>query len=150
MSGGKKMFKKSLSAVMLFVLFVVMAVTPVFAAEEAPMSPEIAKALTEVENVNAEIYSEIAKAQQEADHMYDQYRNEYYAAEDAETKAALTAKYDKEVNALIYELDMKTREMTRIGVENATAAGITVEIEWVPVQFPDRVAMIDPMKVIDW
>ena len=144
------MFKKSLVAVMLFVLLAVMASTPVFATGEATMSPEIAQGLTEIENVNAEIYAEIAKAQLEAQNMYDQYRNEYYAAKDAETKAALTAKYDEEVTALIHELDMKTREMTRIGVENATAAGITVEIEWVPVQFPDRVALIDPMKVIDW
>ena len=144
------MFKKSLVAVMLFVLFVVMAGTPVFAAEEAAISPEIAQGLTEIENVNAEIYAEIAKAQLEAQNMYDQYRDEYYAAKDAETKAALTAKYDKEVTALIHELDMKTREMTRIGVENATAAGITVEIEWVPVQFPDRVALIDPLQVVGW
>lgn len=144
------MFKKSLVAVMLFVLLAVMAGTPVFAAEEATMSPEIAEALAEVEQVNAEIYSEIAEAQQEAQDMYDQYRDEYYAAKDAETKAALTAKYDRDVTALIHKLDMKTREMTRIGVENATAAGITVEIEWISVQFPDRVALIDPMVVIGW
>jgi len=144
------MFKKSLIAAFVAVMVAMMVSTSAFAAEETAMSPEIAQALAEVENVNAAIYSEIAKAQEEAQKLYDQYRADYYAADDAETKAALTAKYDEEVTALIHALDMKTREMTRIGVENATAAGITVEIEWVPVQFPDRVALIDPLVVIGW
>ena len=144
------MFKKSLIAAFVAVMVAMMVSTSAFAAEETAMSPEIAQALAEVENVNAAIYFEIAKAQEEAQKLYDQYRTDYYATDDAETKAALTAKYDEEVTALIHALDMKTREMTRIGVENATAAGITVEIEWVPVQFPDRVALIDPLVVIGW
>ncbi|MDN7245078.1 hypothetical protein [Planococcus shenhongbingii] len=144
------MFKKSLIAAFVAIMVLMMISTSAFAAEKTTMSPEIAQALTEVETVNAAIYSEIAKAQEEAQEMYNQYRSDYYAADDAETKAALTAKYDEEVTALIHELDMKTREMTRLGVEDATAAGVTVEIEWVPVQFPDRVALIDPLVVIGW
>ncbi len=144
------MFKKSVIAALFTVLFTLMLGTSVFAAEETSVTPEIEQGLIDIEVVNNAIYAEIAAAQVEADELYAQYVTDYANANNAEEKAALWATYDEEVSTLIHVLDMKTREMTRIGVENANAAGITVEIEWIPVQFPDRVALIDPMRVIGW
>ncbi|SDG71009.1 hypothetical protein SAMN04487975_101253 [Planococcus glaciei] len=144
------MFKKSLIAVMLFVLFVVMAGTPVFAAEKAAMSPEIARALADIEQVNNEIYTEIAKAQVKADEIYGKYQADFANEQDAEKQAALTSKYNEKLDKLISKLDEKTQKMTSKGVEKATAAGITVEVEWILCQFADRYALIDPLVVIDW
>lgn len=150
LTGGKRMFKKYVIAAMITVMLTVMFGTSTLATGETSLTPEIAQGLIDIELVNEAIYAEIAAAQAEADELYAQYVTDYTNANGAEAKAALWTAYDEEVSALIHELDMKTREMTRIGVENATAAGITVEIEWVPVQFPDRVAMIDPIHVVGW
>ena len=144
------MFKKNVMAAILTVMLTVMLGTTAFAAGDTSVTPEIAQGLSEIELVNNDIYAEIAVAQAEADELYASYLADYANAYDADAKDALWAKYDEEVSALIHELDMKTREMTRVGVENATAAGITVAIEWIPVQFPDRVAMIDPLHVVGW
>lgn len=144
------MFKKHVMAAMLAVILTVMLGTSAFAAEETSLIPEIEQGLIDIEMVNNAIYAEIAAAQTEADELYAQYVTDYANADGAKAKAALWTAYDEEVSALIHELDMKTREMTRIGVENANAAGIIVEIEWIPVQFPDRVALIDPIRVIAW
>lgn len=144
------MFKKNVLAAIITVILTVMLGTTAFAAGDTSVTPEIAQGLSDIELVNNEIYAEIALAQGEADELYANYLSDYANAYDAETKSALWAKYDEEVSALIHDLDMKTREMTRIGVENANAAGIDVAIEWIPVQFPDRVAMIDPIRVIAW
>ncbi|MGO1058673.1 hypothetical protein ACTL32_05990 [Planococcus sp. FY231025] len=143
------MFKKSAIAALFSVILTVMLGTSAFAAEEG-ISPEIAEALAEVEEVNAEIYAEIAEVQAEAEALYAKYLFAYANEADAEKRALLTAKYDEKVDALINKLDVKTQEMTRIGVEKATAAGVKVEVVWIPVQFADRVAMIDPIHVIDW
>ena len=144
------MFKKNVIAAIISVMLTVMLGTSAFAAGDTSVTPEIAQGLSDIELVNNEIYAEIADAQGEADELYADYLSDYASAYDAEAKAALWAKYDEEVSALIHELDMKTREMTRVGVENANAAGINVAIEWIPVKFPDRVAMIDPIRVIAW
>lgn len=144
------MFKKSVIAALFTVLFTLMLGTSVFAAEEAPVTPEISQALSDIEVVNDAIYAEIASTQNAVDVLYAQYVADYANANDAEAKAALWTAYDENATTLIYDLDMLTREMTRVGVENARAAGITVEIEWIPVQFADRVALIDPIRVIAW
>lgn len=143
------MFKKTALAALFSVVLTVMLGTSAFAAEEG-ISPEIAEALAEIEEVNTEIYAEIAEAQAEADALYTEYLSEYAEETDAEKRAALTAEYDLKVNALIHKLDVKTQEMTRAGVAKATAAGVNVEVVWIPVQFADRVALIDPLVVIGW
>lgn len=143
------MFKKSVIAALFSVILTVMLGTSAFAAEET-ISPAIAEALAEIEEVNTEIYAEIAETQAEADELYAEYLSSYKAESDAEKRAALTAEYDQKVTALINKLDVKTQEMTRVGVEKATAAGVTVEVVWIPVQFADRVALIDPLVVIGW
>jgi DNA topoisomerase VI subunit B len=143
------MFKKSVIAALFSVILTVMLGTSAFAAEEA-ISPEIAEALAEIEEVNTEIYAEIAITQAEAAALYAKYLSAHANEADAEKRAALTAKYDEKVNALINKLDVKTQEMTRVGVEKATAAGVNVEVVWIPVQFADRVAMIDPIHVVGW
>lgn len=144
------MFKKHVIAALFTVLFTLMLGTSVFAAEESSMTPEIEQGLADIEVVNNAIYAEIAAVQNQVDVLYAQYVTDYANANDADAKAALWAAYDENVTTLIYDLDMLTREMTRIGVENASAAGITVEIEWIPVQFADRVALIDPIRVVGW
>lgn len=144
------MFKKNVIAAIITVMLTVMLGTSAFAAGDTSVTPEIAQGLSEIEQVNNEIYAEIAEAQGEATELYADYLADYASAYGAEAKAASWAKYDEKVSALILKLDMKTREMTRVGVENANAAGINVAIEWIPVKFPDRVAMIDPMVVIGW
>lgn len=144
------MFKKNVMAAILTVMLTVMLGTTAFAAGDTSVTPEIAQGLSEIELVNNDIYAEIAAAQTEADALYASYLADYASAYDADAKDALWAKYDQEVSALIHELDMKTREMTRVGVEDANAAGIDVAIEWIPVEFPDRIAMIDPIRVIAW
>lgn len=143
------MFKKSIIAALFSVILTVMLGTSAFAAEEA-ISPEIAEALAEIEEVNTEIYAEIADAQADAGDLYAEYLTEYAEETDAEKRAALTAKYEEKITTIIDKLDAKTQEMTRVGVEKATAAGITVEVVWIPVQIADLVVMIDPMVVIDW
>lgn len=144
------MFKKNVIAAIITVMLTVMLGTSAFAAGDTSVTPEIAQGLSEIEQVNNEIYAEIAEAQGEADELYAGYLADSASAFDAKAKAALWAKYDKKVSALIHKLDMKTRKMTRVGVKNANAAGIMVAVEWIPVQFPDRVAMIDPLHVVGW
>lgn len=143
------MFKKSIIAALFSVILTVMLGTSAFAAEET-ISPAIAEALAEIEEVNTEIYAEIAETQAEADNLYASYLDAYAAENNAEKRAALTAEYDQKVTVMIHNLDVKTQEMTRIGAEKATAAGITVEIVWIPVQFGDRIALIDPIHVVGW
>ena len=144
------MFKKNVLAAIITVMLTVMLGTSAFAAGDTSVTPEIAQGLSDIKLVNNEIYAEIAEAQEEAEELYADYLSDSASTYDAEAKAALWAKYDNKVSVLIHKLDKKTREMTRVGVENANAAGINVAIEWIPVQFPDRIAMIDPIRVIAW
>ena len=117
---------------------------------EPTMSPETAEALAEVYKVNAEIYAEIAKVQVKADKMYAEYLAEIAKTTDATKQADAKMKYDLKVEAVIAELAAKTEAMTLKGMEKAEAAGLNVEMEWVLVQFADREAWIDPIKVIGW
>ena len=143
------MFKKSFVAVLISVLLAFMVGTTAF-AEEAAMSPEIVKALAEVEQVNAEIYKEIEKGQENADRLYDEYLQDASEETDVEKLAALKVKYQEKLTEIISNVDIKTQEMTREGVEEARQAGLNVEIEWIPVQFADRIALIDPIRVVSW
>lgn len=143
------MFKKSFVAVLISVLLAFMVGTTAF-AEEAAMSPEIVKALAEVEQVNAEIYKEIEKGQENADRLYDEYLQDASEETDVEKLAALAAEYQEKLTEIISKVDVKTQGMTREGVEEARQAGLNVEIEWIPVQFADRLALIDPIRVISW
>ncbi|CEG21624.1 hypothetical protein BN1080_00537 [Planococcus massiliensis] len=140
------MFKKGFVALLLSVLLAVMVGTTAF-AEEAVITPEIAQALSEVEQVNAEIYGEIAKGQVLADQLYEEY---LLAVNEAGETAQLKADYEKKLTKIISEVDVKTQEITRHGVEKARESGLNVEIEWIPVQFADRIALIDPIRVVSW
>lgn len=117
---------------------------------EQPMSPETAAALADVYKVNAEIYAEIAKVQVKAEMIYADYLVESAKITDAAKKAEAFGKYNSKMNAMIADLKLKTQAMTLKGIEQAEAAGLTVEMEWVTVQFADRVEKIDPIKVIGW
>lgn len=143
------MFKKSFIAVLLSVLLAVMVGTTAF-AEESAMSPEIAQALNEVEQVNADIYEEIAKGQEKADKLYEDYLLAADKETDSEKVSDLKAKYEEKLTEIISQVDSKTREMTGEGVAEASEAGLIVEIEWIPVQFADRLALIDPIRVVSW
>lgn len=144
------MLKKSLWAVICAMVFaLVMGTSGAFAAETS-MSKEIEEALHEVEKVNNKIYDEIEKAQQKSYELYDKYQKDLAKESDAEKKAGITAKYEERITDLISKLDVKTQDITRKGIEKARESGLTVEIEWIPVQFADRVALIDPIRVMNW
>jgi len=140
------MFKKGFVALLLSVLLAVMVGTTAF-AQEAVITPEIAQALNEVEQVNAEIYDVIAKGQAQADQLYEDY---LLAVSEAGDAALLKADYEQKLTKIISEVDVKTQEITRHGVEKARESGLNVEIEWIPVQFADRIALIDPIRVVSW
>ncbi|MGK7376806.1 hypothetical protein ACSFXN_03120 [Planococcus sp. 1R117A] len=144
------MFKKSLIAAFVAMMVIMMISTSAFASEKTIMTPEIAQAFTDVETVNAKIYSEVAKAQEKAERMYTKYLEDFANEDDVAKQAELTSKYNEKINKLIAKLDSKTQEITRKGAEKATAGGITVEVEWVLFQFGDRSALIDPLIVIGW
>jgi len=114
------------------------------------MSPETAAALADVYKVNAEIYAEIAKVQVKAEKMYADYLAEIAKITNEAKQDEAWVKYDQKMNVLIADLKLKTEAMTLKGMEQAQAAGLTVEMEWVTVNFADRVADIDPIKVIGW
>lgn len=144
------MLKKNLTAVLIAFFFALSAgTTGAFASETEPTEDTL-KALEEIEKTNAKIYEEIEKAQIKSFELYDQ-KNEDIQKETSLLKILeIETKYEEEVVKLISDLDMKTQQLTSDGVEKATEAGIVVEIEWVLVEFADRTAWIDPMKVIDW
>lgn len=150
LKGEKNLLKKSVLTILFSVLLAFVASTSAFASEVEPITPAIEKALVEIEQTNAEIYSEIEKAQEQSYKLYDDYIVELEKAKNDEEASEITAKFDRKMKKLISDLDLKTQEMTRKGVEKASAAGVQVEIEWIPVQFADRVALIDPMKVVGW
>lgn len=144
------MMKKSMVAVLFSMIFaLILGTTGAFAAESA-MSADIEKALEQVAKTNDEIYKEIEKAQEKSYKMYDKKVSDIEKEKDAEKILRIEMKYEEEITELIAKLDKKTQKMTRKGIEKAKKAGLTVEVEWVSVQFADRTAMIDPIKVIDW
>ncbi|PSL34421.1 hypothetical protein B0H99_109149 [Planomicrobium soli] len=142
------MFKKSFVAVLFSIILAVMASTSVFAEE--PASPEVEKTLVKIEQTNNKIHAEVEKTQVKAQVMYEKYLEKSNNEQDAAKKKQLAKEYNEAANELIAKLDEKTQEMTRKGVEKATAAGIKVEVEWVLFQFADREAYIDPIMVISW
>ncbi|TWT27387.1 OmpH family outer membrane protein [Planomicrobium sp. CPCC 101110] len=142
------MFKKSFAAALFSIILAVMGSTSAFAAE--PASPEVEKALVKIEETNDKIYAEVEKTQVKAQTLYEQYLENLKKEQATEKKAQLTAEYERNIEALIAELDQKTQELTRAGVEKVTEAGITVEIQWVLYQFADREAWIDPIMVVGW
>lgn len=144
------MMKKSLAAALLSMVFaLILGTTGVFAAEAA-MSTDVEKALEEVTKTNDKIYKEIEKAQQESYEIYDTKVRDIEKEEDAKKIEMIESEYEEKITALIFKLDEKTQSMTRKGIEKAEKAGLTVEVEWISVQFADRVAMIDPIKVLSW
>lgn len=144
------MMKKSMVAVLFSMIFaLILGTTGAFAAESA-MSADIEKALEQVAKTNDEICKEIEKAQEKSYKMYDKKVSDIEKEKDAEKILRIEMKYEEEITELIAKLDKKTQKMTHKGIEKAEKAGLTVEVEWVSVQFADRTAMIDPIKVIDW
>lgn len=144
------MMKKSLAAVLLSMVFALILGTSGAFAAETTMNKDVEKALEEVAKTNDKIYKEIEKAQQKSYEMYDKKVREIEKEKDAKKIEKAESKYEEEITSLISKLDEKTQSMTRKGIEKAEKAGLTVEVEWISVQFADRAAMIDPIKVIDW
>lgn len=146
------MLKKYSITALFSLLLIFTAFTAGGFAETAdqPMSPEIAAALADVYEVNAEIYAEIANVQVKAEKMYADYLVESSKITNAAKQAEAWNKYNLKMDAMIADLQLKTEAMTLKGMEQARAAGLTVEMEWVTVKFADRLADIDPIKVIDW
>lgn len=144
------MLKKSLWAVVCSMVFALVLGTSGAFAADATMSKEVEKALEQVEKTNSKIYEEIDKAVKKSQQMYDKYQKDLAKESNTEKQADITAKYEEKITDLISKLDVKTQHMTKKGIEKAEKSGLTVEIEWIPVQFADRVAMIDPIKVMDW
>ena len=145
------MLKKRMVALFFSMIFALVLGTSGAFAEEATMSDEVAKAIEEIERTNAKIYEEIEKAQAKSHDLYDQKLIDLGKEQEAEKREEIEAKYEEEVVKLIADLDMKTQQMTNDEViKAADKAGVIVEIEWILVQFADREAWIDPMRVIGW
>lgn len=144
------MLKKYSITALFSLLLIFTAFTGGGFAEEATMTEDIAKALHEIEETNNKIYEEIEKAQQKSHELYDKKLEDSGKETDAQKVAEIEEKYEQEIVKLISDLDQKTQEMTRDGIEKATEAGVIVEVEWILVQFADRQAWIDPIKVMDW
>lgn len=119
-------------------------------AIEPTMSPEIADALAQVIVVNDKIYVEISKVQNKAEKMHADYLAEVAKTTDTQKQVDAWEKYDVKVEQEITALQSKTEAMTLKGMEIATANRLVVEMEWIPVNFADRVRMIDPIKVVGW
>ncbi|WP_347548268.1 hypothetical protein ABFG93_11995 [Pseudalkalibacillus hwajinpoensis] len=63
-------------------------------------------------------------------------------------KAALTAKYNEELDKLIGDLIGKTNKITADMIKEAAKEGIQAECSWVYVQIADRWVWVDPIKII--
>lgn len=144
------MLKKYSIAALFSLLLTFTAFTGGVFAEEATMTEDVAKALQEVQEINSKIYEEIEKAQQKSQELYDKKFEDLGKETEAQKLAEIEAKYEEEIVKLISDLDQKTQQMTRDGIEKAAEAGVIVEIEWVLVQFADREAWIDPIRVMTW
>lgn len=114
------------------------------------MTPEIAKAITEVNKTNDKIYSEINKAVDKSGEMYAKYQEQKSKQQDPAKQAKLTKDYEKKSDKLVSDLKEKTEKMTLNGIEKAEKAGLRVKIELVEIEFADRTELIDPILVVGW
>lgn len=146
------MFKKSLIAVLFSLIVAMVLGTSAFASVNVDQgtTPEVAEALKNIEQVNANIEAEIARVQAESLILFDAYELAAGNVKHVSEKNKLYSIYNKEVNTMINELKTTTREMTKAGIRDAKDAGINVRIELIRVEFADRFAMIDPMVVVGW
>lgn len=153
------MLKKSLIAVLFSLIMALVMGTNVFAESNNEaikydvtneMTPEIAKAITEVNKTNDKIYAEINKAVDKSEKMYAKYQEQKSKNPDPAKLAQLTKDYEKKSDKLINNLKEKTEKMTLKGIKKAEKAGLKVEIEFVPIKFPDRTELIDPIVVVGW
>ncbi|TWT06642.1 hypothetical protein FQV26_02200 [Planococcus sp. CPCC 101016] len=153
------MFKKSLIAVLFSLIMAMVLGTSAFAQTDIPpvkydtskeMTPEITKAIENINLVNAEIESEINKAQKSSEEIFAAYQLEVESVESISEKNKLYSVYNKKINTLINDLKATTRELTKNGMKAAREAGINTRPELIRVEFADRFAMIDPMVVVGW
>ncbi|ANU09763.1 hypothetical protein A1A1_05502 [Planococcus antarcticus DSM 14505] len=153
------MLKKSVIAVLFSVVMALGLGTSVFAESNNEavkydvtneMTPEVAKAIAEVNKTNEKIYEEINKAVDKSEKMYAKYQDEKSKHQDVAKQALLTKEYEEKSAKLISELKVKTESMTLKGIEKAEKAGLIMEIEWVLIEFADREELIDPMVVVGW
>ncbi|MBT2582760.1 DUF3450 domain-containing protein [Planococcus sp. ISL-109] len=156
------MFKKSIAAIALSVMMILSFGTGAFAADvtivsEVPkqeivssMSDDVIAAIEDVNKVNVKIEAEIAKNQERADKLYNQYEKKLAKETDAEKQEQLTAKYEKQISDLIFKLQEKAERMTVKGIEKAEAAGLTVDMVYVDIKFGNKNALIDPIVVVSW
>lgn len=153
------MFKKSLIAVLFSFIMTLGMGTSVFAESNNEgvkyeitneMTPEIAKAITEVNKTNEKIYEEINKAVDKSEKMHAKYQEQKSKHSGLAKQAQLTKEYEKKSNKLISELKAKTEKMTLKGIEKAEKAGLKVEIVLVPIEFAHGTELIDPILVVGW
>ena len=153
------MFKKSLIAVLFSLIMAMVLGTSAFAANDfqtvestntEEVSPEIAKALADIELVNNEIEAKIAETQALSVLYFAAYQSKVEGVESISEKNKLYSAYNKKINAKINELKVTTRELTKEGMKAAREAGINTRPNLIRVEFADRFAMIDPMVVVGW
>ncbi|WP_404334983.1 hypothetical protein [Planococcus rifietoensis] len=156
------MFKKSIAAVIFSFIMILSMGTGAFASEievvdgvsyetiNETMSPEVQKAIKDINKVNEKIEAEIAKNEEKAAKLYARYEAELEKETDLEKKAELTAKYEEQITKLITKLQEKAEKMTEKGIEKADKAGIETNIVLVEGFFGDRTALIDPIVVVSW
>lgn len=153
------MLKKSLIAVLFSFIMALGLGTSVFAENNNEavkyevtneMTPEIAKAITEVNKTNEKIYEEINKAVAKSEKMYAKYLQDKSKHQGKAKLAKLTKEYEKKSDKLISDLKVKTEKMTLKGIKKAEKSGLVVEIEFVEINFADRTELIDPILVVGW
>ncbi|MDJ0330103.1 hypothetical protein [Planococcus sp. S3-L1] len=153
------MFKKNLIAALFALLLVIGMGTTGFANNNVQsveygitedMTPEIAKAIADVNSTNAKIYVEINKAIDKSEKMYAKYQKDISKQPNLVRQAELTKKYGERSDKLISDLKEQTEKMTLKGIEKAERAGLEVEIELVSITFADRTEKIDPIVVVSW
>ncbi|ALS77514.1 hypothetical protein ACQKDD_05210 [Planococcus kocurii] len=152
------MFKKSVIAVLFSLMIAMVLGTSTFAQtniqtvkyDSEEVTPEIAKALAEVEKTNAKIFVEIEKTVIKYEKLYNRYNKDLIKHQNSSKQAKLTADYKKQSDKLISQLKVKTERMTIKGIEKAEKAGLIVEIYLETVEFSDRTELIDPILVVGW
>lgn len=153
------MFKKSLIAVLFSLIMAMVLGTSAFASSDfqtveanntEEMTPEVAKAIAEVEKTNTKIFAEIEKTVIKYEKLHEKYNEDLIKHQDSAKKAKLTAEYKEKSDKLIIQLKVKTEKMTLKGMEKAEKAGLSVKMYFETVEFSDRTDLIDPILVVGW
>jgi recombination DNA repair RAD52 pathway protein len=130
----KKLLFTTLAIFMAFTLLIPSAFADVQSEEDKNMQLVQEK----VDNVNEKIADLIDTAVEEGEELYEAYQNSDLSVEE----------YTSERDAIIDELQEKTKTISEKTQEYAANKGIKVEIYFVQVTIGDLTVDVDPLRVI--